>query len=79
MANLIRVKGNANILNMNEIDVHPEEKIEDIIYQTKGILSDIYILRRQVQNYANSERIDLIGVDNDNNIVIIEIKDEQVD
>ena len=58
---------------------YTDTKKKYFIYKTKGILSDIYILRRQVQNYANSERIDLLGVDNDNNIVIIEIKDEQVD
>ncbi len=78
MANLIKIDQEGAETNLNEVEVHPEEKIEDILYKQK-ILPDICILKRQLQSYTGQERIDLIGVDNENNIVIIEIKDEEID
>lgn len=79
MANLILLKGKHETINMNEIEVHPEEHIEKIIFETKNILPDVFLLKRQLQTYTKEERIDLVGVDNENNILIIEIKDEIVD
>mgnify|MGYP000515859363 FL=1 len=35
--------------------------------------------RRQLQTYSRDERIDLVGIDNENNILVIEIKDETAD
>lgn len=64
---------------MNEIAMHPEEEIEKMIWENKGILPDISLLSRQVQSYGGADRIDLLGLDSDNNIVIIEVKDEEVD
>src|SRR3989344_2369763 len=79
MGNLIKIEGKNNFLNMNEIPIHPEEEIEKLLWETKGILPDIYLLSRQVTSYGGSDRIDLLGLDSDNNIVIIEVKDEEVD
>lgn len=79
MANLILLKGKHETINMNEIEVHPEEDIEKIIFETKNILPDVFLLKRQLQTYTKEERIDLVGVDNENNILVIEIKDETVD
>jgi len=79
MANLILLKGKHETINMNEIEVHPEEEIEKIIFETKNILPDVFLLKRQLQTYTREERIDLVGVDNENNILVIEIKDETVD
>lgn len=62
---------------MNEVEVHPEEAIEKIIFETKEILPDIFLLKRQLQ-IAKDNRIDLIGLDKENNILIIELKDETV-
>jgi hypothetical protein len=79
MANLILLKGKHETINMNEIEVHPEEEIEKTIFETKNILPDVFLLKRQLQTYTREERIDLVGVDNENNILVIEIKDETVD
>lgn len=78
VSNLIKL-GNYDFANMNEIDMHPEEQIEKMIWENKGILPDIFLLSRQVISYGGSDRIDLLGLDSDNNIVIIEVKDEEVD
>jgi len=77
MANLILIKNKKEIVNMNEVEVHPEEVIEKTIFETKDILPDVFLLKRQLQ--LPRDRIDLIGLDKDNNILIIEIKDELVE
>lgn len=79
MANLILLKSKNEPINMNEIEVHPEELIEKIIFETKNILPDVYILKKQLIINAGQGRIDLVGIDNENNILVIEIKDEVVD
>ena len=78
MANLILIKNKGETVNMNEVEVHPEEAIEKIIFETKGIFPDIFLLKRQLQ-ISKENRIDLIGLDKENNILIIELKDETVD
>ena len=78
MANLIILKeGNTKILN--EEEVHPEERIEKLIFEHERILPDVFLLKRQLVTYSRTERIDLVGVDNENNILVIEIKDETAD
>ena len=80
MGNLIKIEGKNDFLNMNEIPMHPEEEIEKMLWENKGILgSDIYLLSRQITSYGGSDRIDILGLDSDNNIVIVEVKDEEVD
>lgn len=78
MANLILIKSKKEAVNMNEIEVHPEEAIEKTIFETENILPDVFLLKRQLQ-IPRGKRIDLIGLDKENNILIIEIKDEIVD
>ena len=78
-SNLIKIKGKETISNMNEIEIHPEEIIEKLLWENKDILPDIYLLSRQVPSYGGSDRIDILGLDSDNNVVIIEVKDEEVD
>jgi len=78
MANLILIKNKNEIINMNEIEVHPEEKIRDILFETGKILPDIFFLKKEHPTYKG-KRMDLVGLDKDNNIVIVEVKDETVE
>ena len=78
MANLILLKSKGETINMNEIAVHPEEQIERILFETKNILPDVCLLKRQLQTYTQKDRIDIVGLDNDNNILVIEIKAHMV-
>ena len=78
-SNLIKIKNKKEILNMNEIEIHPESEVEKLVWENKKILPDISLLSRQVPSYTGSDIIDILGLDNDNNIVIIEVKDEEVD
>src|SRR2546427_9170690 len=78
MANLIILADKGEAKNLNEVEVHPEESIEKLVFDNK-ILPDVFPLKRQLPTYSREERLDLVGVDNENNIVVIEIKDEMVD
>jgi hypothetical protein len=49
-----------------------EAEFEEYLLKTKGIFSDVFVLKRQVN--AGRDIPDMIGVDRDNNIVIIENK-----
>ncbi|MCW7078948.1 MAG: hypothetical protein OCU22_07485 [Canidatus Methanoxibalbensis ujae] len=79
MANLIIIDNKKGTKNLNEQEVHPEETIEKLIFETENILPDVFLLKRQLQTYSRDERIDLVGIDNENNILVIEIKDETAD
>jgi hypothetical protein len=78
MANLILIKNKNETINMNEIEVHPEEKIRDLLFETEKILPDIFFLKKEHPTYKG-KRMDLVGLDKDNNIVIVEVKDELVE
>ena len=78
MANLIILGGRGETKNLNEIEVHPEESIEKLVFG-KSILPDVFPLKRQLATYSKDERLDVVGLDDQNRIVVIEIKDEMVD
>jgi len=80
MANLYWKK-NKKIFAATETPFRTEEELERYLLDTRGILSDIYILNRQVRAKAISgiEIPDMIGVDSEGTIVIIENKNVPVD
>ena len=78
MANLIIIRKRKEAINLNEQDLHPEESIERLIFE-KNLLPDVFLLKQQLRTYTGQERIDLVGIDNENNIAVIEIKDEIAD
>lgn len=51
-----------------------EEEFEKIIYNTPEILEDIFLIKRQVRGGNKSGVPDIVGVDNDGNVCIIEMK-----
>jgi hypothetical protein len=56
-----------------------EEEFERIVFSTPEILEDIFLLKRQVRRGNKPGIPDIIGVDNDGNICIIEMKNTTVD
>ncbi len=80
MANLYWKK-NKKILAATETPFKTEEELESYLLDTRGILSDIHIISRQVRTKTVSgiEIPDMIGIDNEGTIVIIENKNVPVD
>jgi len=51
-----------------------EEEFEKIIYNTPEILEDIFLVKRQVRGGNKPGIPDIVGIDNDGNICMIEMK-----
>ena len=51
-----------------------EEELEKYIMENTGILSDVFIISRQVTSGSRRDIPDMVGIDRDGNIVIIENK-----
>lgn len=74
-------KKDKHVLAATETPFRTEEELERYLFDTRGILSDIFILSRQVRAKSTSgiEIPDMIGVDSEGSIVIIENKNISVD
>lgn len=78
MPNLFwRSKDNSTI-NLVETPFNSEDEFERYICDVGGILSDIFVLSRQVRTPTRKDVPDIVGVDRDNNVVIIELKNQPV-
>jgi len=76
MYNLYIKKTKNKLVSAIEQPFKTEQEFESYLMKTKGIFSDIFILKRQIN--AGRDILDMVGVDKDNNIVIIENKNIQV-
>lgn len=76
MSNLVWIKDKKVLSDIVDEPIHPESEIEKLLYNTKGILQDIILIQKRIKSSTGEEIPDLIGVDKENNIIIIELKDE---
>ena len=56
-----------------------EDEFERTVFETPELLEDIFLIKRQVRRGGKSGIPDIIGVDNDGNICIVEMKNTTVD
>ncbi|MCI0553654.1 MAG: hypothetical protein L0287_22125 [Anaerolineae bacterium] len=56
-----------------------EEEFERTVFETSELLEDIFLLKRQVRGGSKTGIPDIIGLDNDGNVCIIEMKNVPVD
>lgn len=56
-----------------------EEEFEKLVFETPEILEDIFLIKRQIRGGNKSGIPDIIGIDNDGNICILEMKNVEVD
>ena len=56
-----------------------EEEFERIIFETPEILEDIFLIKRQIRGGNKSGIPDIVGIDNDGNTCIVEMKNVSVD
>ena len=78
MANLFwkTTQGTASLL---ATPFKTEEEFEKLVFKTPEILEDIFLLKRQIQGGGKQGIPDIVGIDNDGNICIIEMKNVTVD
>jgi len=56
-----------------------EDEFEQTIFKTSELLEDIFLLKRQVRGGNKTGVPDIVGIDNDGNVCIIEMKNTDVD
>lgn len=76
MPNLFWKKTSGQTLNAVESPFSTEEELEEYLYKTREVLSDLFILKRQVRAGQRSDIPDLIAVDKEGSVVIIELKND---
>lgn len=78
MANLFW-KSKAGIKSLLATPFKTEEEFERTIFDTSELLEEIFLLKRQVRGGGKAGIPDIVGVDNDGNVCIIEMKNVTVD
>lgn len=78
MANLFWKK-DGNTKSLLSTPFKTEEEFEKEIFNTQEILEDIFLIKRQIRGGNKSGIPDIVGIDNDGNICIIEMKNVTVD
>jgi hypothetical protein len=78
MANLFWKSNKSTTLNLVSTPFNSEEDFEKTVFNTKELLEDIFILKRQIRGGKKTTIPDMIGVDSDGNICIIEMKNVTV-
>ena len=79
MANLFWKRKGSATLNLLSSPFASEEEFEKAVFETKGLLEDVYLLKRQVRGGRKPGIPDIVGVDRDGNVCIVEMKNVAVD
>jgi len=74
---IIKTKKETKILKQTSFKA--EEEFENLVFKTPELLEDIFLIKRQVRGGNKPGIPDIIGVDEDGNICIIEMKNVTVD
>jgi hypothetical protein len=78
MANLFW-KSNQSTRRLADTPFKTEEEFERVVFATPEILEDIFLLKRQIRGGGKQGIPDIVGIDNDGNVCIIEMKNVTVD
>jgi hypothetical protein len=79
MANLFWKRRSEATLNLLSVPFATEEEFERAVFETKGLLEDVYLLKRQIRGGRKPGIPDIIGIDSDGNVCIVELKNVRVD
>lgn len=79
MANLFWRQKSKKTLNLLSTPFASEEDFEKVIFETKEILEDIFLIKRQLRGGKKAGIPDIIGIDNDGNVCIVEMKNVATD
>ncbi|MBZ0203507.1 MAG: hypothetical protein K8I03_10880 [Ignavibacteria bacterium] len=78
MPNLFWKNKSSKTLNLVPKPFVSEEDFEKTVFDTKELLQDISLLRRQIRGGKKTTRPDMIGIDTNGNVCIIEMKNVNV-
>ena len=78
MPNLFWRKPTGEVLNVVESPFHTEEQLETYLHTTRELLSDVFILKRQVHTAHREGIPDIVALDKEGSVIIIELKNQPV-
>ena len=78
MANLFW-KSTSGTKSLLAVPFQTEEEFEKTVFNTSELLEDIFLLKRQVRGGSKTGIPDIIGINNDGDVCIIEMKNTAVD
>jgi hypothetical protein len=78
MPNLFWRKSTGEVLNVIESPFRTEEQLESYLDKTRELLSDLFIIKRQVRTAHREDIPDMIAFDKEGSVVIIELKNQPV-
>lgn len=79
MANLFWKQKGKNTLNLLSTPFVSEEEFEKAIFETKELLEDIFLIKRQIRGGKKPGIPDIVGIDSDGNVCIVEMKNVAID
>jgi hypothetical protein len=79
MGNLFWKRKGSATLNLLSSPFPSEEAFEKVVFETKGLLEDVFLLKRQVRGGRKPGIPDIVGIDRDGNVCIVEMKNAPVD
>lgn len=79
MANLFWKQKDKKTLNLLSTPFSSEEEFEKAIFETKEILEDVFLIKRQIRGGKKAGIPDIVGIDNDGNVCIVEMKNITID
>jgi hypothetical protein len=78
MANLFLKRGKTTI-SLLATPFKTEDEFEKTVFETPEILEDIFLIKRQIRHGNKPGIPDIVGIDNDGNVCIVEMKNVAVD
>ena len=78
MANLFWKKSKST-KSLLETPFKTEEEFERAVFATPELLDDVFLIKRQIRGGTKSGIPDIVGMDNDGNVCILELKNVAVD
>lgn len=79
MINLFWKNSEKKIIALDEFSFKSEDNFEEYIRSNLELPPEIFITSHQIRSSAGKNIPDIIGIDSDNNVVIIEMKNFEVD
>jgi hypothetical protein len=79
MANLFWKQHGKNTLNLVSTPFSSEEEFEKVVFETKELLEDIFLIKRQIRGGRKPGIPDIVGIDKNGNVCIVEMKNVVID
>ena len=79
MANLFWKQKGKKTFNLVSTPFSSEEEFEKVIFETKEILEDIFLIKRQIRGGKKAGIPDIVSIDSDGNVCIVEMKNVAID